>query len=298
MIFPWLRGFFNPAPFTWVLLALNIFIFLATAGQQEKTQLFSKTREIELTGRMYEQFNEGENLTQDREQLMLLGLQGLRDPEFLQKAVRTEFEGDQIAIRIWKKNIVEFQNVLKERASYTFGLVPGENRPLTWLTYQFMHAGWLHLFSNMILLLLFASALEQISTGSLVLLLYIVCGYAGGLGFQLSAGSPLTPMVGASASLSGIMAFYAIYEKRKRVAFLYFLSPMQGYYGLIYLPTLLILPLCFLPDLAATLSTSAELGTGIANGAHIAGALSGALIALLMKPLKIRWPRPTEQNPV
>jgi membrane associated rhomboid family serine protease len=100
-------------------------------------------------------------------------------------------------------------------------------------------------------------------------------------------------MIGASGALSGVMAFYAAFEKRKRISFFYFVSPIPGYYGWIYLPTLIIFPLSFLSDLVGYLSTPAEIGSGIAYTAHIGGALFGAVLGFGLrywrKNLWVQW---------
>jgi membrane associated rhomboid family serine protease len=90
-------------------------------------------------------------------------------------------------------------------------------------------------------------------------------------------------MIGASGSLSAVMAFYAAYEHRRRVSFFYFVSPIKGYWGWIYLPTLIIFPLCFLPDIVGYLSNPEELGDGIAYAAHMGGALFGLLFGFFCR---------------
>ncbi len=88
-------------------------------------------------------------------------------------------------------------------------------------------------------------------------------------------------MVGASGSLSAIMSFYVIAENRRRVPFYYFVSPISGFYGWIYLPTWLIFPLCFLPDLVGYLSTPLLFGAGVAYTAHLGGFMVGLFMGLI-----------------
>jgi membrane associated rhomboid family serine protease len=306
MIIPWLKGFLSwtRVPLTWTLVFLNIFIFILTYQPEQRalSSLFSSREELVLTGRLYDQYRLRNNddpwqhrqKTQD--EYILLGSQGLRDPDFAKQAEAFKFNGDEIAISEWKKSVIKFQEKMHERSSYLFGLVNYEGgkvarRPLTWVTYQFMHAGIVHLASNMVLLLIFAAGLELLIGGIGVVLLYIISGIAGGLGFLVLSQFSIAPMVGASGALSGVMACYAALESKRRVPFFYFLSPIRGYYGIIHLPTWLIFPLCFLTDIASYLSTPAELGSGVAYTAHIGGALFGALVGFSLKALKFRLPQ-------
>lgn len=290
MIVPWLQGFlsWSKAPLTWALIFVNLFIFLLTyqTDNWESARTFTRNTQLEMTGHLYQQFL-GQQDTSDPKQLMVLGMQALRNPEFLKKAKDFSFKGDQVAISQWKIELTEFYDSLDTRVSRIFGLSFDQNSPLTWITYQFMHAGVIHLLSNMLLLLIFAAALEQKVGGLAILIVYLISGIGGGLGFFTLGQNSVAPMIGASGSLSGVMAFYALYEKKKRVSFFYFLSPFEGYFGWMYLPTWMIYPLCFLSDLAAYLSTSPELGTGVAYTAHLGGAAFGIVLASFL----ILWER-------
>lgn len=295
MIIPWLKGFllWDKAPIAWAIIFTNIMIYLMTAQVHKSSYLFTQLEDIVLTGRLYDQYQFQKNLQFEKSELktteeyILLGSQGLKDPEFIRLATDLNFTGDAVAIAKWKNEIQEFHQMLQKRMAYKFGLVADRKSVLSWITYQFMHAGFFHLLSNMALLLIFAAVLESMIGGFYLILIYLLCGVAGGAGFMLLSGSSLAPMIGASGAVSGVMACYAVLEKKKRVPFFYFLSPMQGYFGIIYLPTFLIFPLCFLTDVASFLSTPKELGDGVAYTAHIGGAVCGILIALFFKFL--RW---------
>jgi membrane associated rhomboid family serine protease len=203
------------------------------------------------------------------------------------------FFGDEIAIADWKEKLHEYHEQLQMRTSSIFGLKTQAGSPLTWVTYQFMHASWMHLFGNMAMLLIFGAALESAVGGMGLIFIYLLSGFAGAWAFLLLGQNTLAPMIGASGALSGVMAFYAAYEKKRRVSFFYFVSPMPGYYGWIYLPTLAIFPLCFLSDFAGYLSTPTEIGTGVAYTAHIGGAVFGTFFGFALRHFRrtlwVRW---------
>lgn len=299
MIVPWMKGFCNwhKAPLTWTLIILNFFIFLQTNELKSKnlTQNFSSVEMLVLTGKLYDQYkNESPTATvHSQNEWMILGGQGIKDPDFVEKAGALSFQGDEVAIADWKEKIQRYQEQIPLRNSAIFGLRSHKASPLTWVTYQFMHASWMHLIGNMMMFLIFGAALE-LTIGSLpMVFVYLFSGFVGAWTFLLLGHNTLAPMIGASGALSGVMAFYAAYEKKRRVAFFYFISPMPGYFGWIYLPTILIFPLCFLSDFAGYLSTPDEIGTGIAYTAHIGGAVFGTLFGYFLRHFRrslwMRW---------
>ncbi len=313
MIIPWLRGFlsWNKAPIAWMLLLFNVFIFILTHPldlrlEKSTSSLFEKNEDLILTGEMYFQWKNiflNQHVATDaskntnsifeshldffnmkRSQQLLLGAQALRDPDFAKQYYQFSFSGDQVAIGNWKKQMNLYYDKLSNRQASILGLSFQHSWP-TWITYQFMHASWMHLIGNMVMLLIFASAVEimlgNILSGLGVVVIYLLGGVSGAA-FFIWLGSPsLTPMVGASGSLSAVMSFYILAENRKRVPFYYFISPISGFFGWIYLPTWLIFPLCFLPDLVGYLSTPSQFGAGVAYTAHLGGAVAGILMALL-----------------
>lgn len=305
MLIPWMKGFlkWNLAPMTWTLIFLNFLVFVYTqeGKQQSSNQDFSNMEMLVLTGRLYDQFLQNSPAGQSdfsqhsTNQWMILGGQALKNPEFVEKAPSFTFQGDELAIQSWQKKIIAYRSELLARNSFRYGLSSGHSSPLTWITYQFMHASWIHLLGNMMMLWMFGAAAESIAGGGMVALIYLLSGIAGAWAFLALGHESLAPMIGASGALSGVMAFYAAFEKKRRVAFFYFISPLPGYFGWIYLPTLMIFPLCFLADFAGYLSTPTEIGTGIAFAAHMGGAIFGSSFGFALrafrKNLILQWLR-------
>lgn len=289
MIFPFLRGFpsFDKAPFTWMFLILNVLIYFICSDvrvNESAMRKVSKEAYVVFTGELYRQYqtqvrkpsnlNAWYNLKTEQSSYVLGGM-ALRDFEFLQQADRFQFVGDPVAVVEWKKDIHDFIDYMQERPITIFGLSSFQSSWRNWITYQFMHGSFVHLFSNMIILLLFGFVIEAAFGGLILSGLYLLSGLMGALFFVKFSGFSGAPMIGASGAISGLIAFYAVFELRKRVQFVYFLSPIKGYYGYTYLPTWVILPICFATDIGAFLTTPIELG-GVAYGAHIGGAILGA----------------------
>lgn len=292
MIVPFLRGFlsWNKAPLTWMIVFLNVVIFVMTYQSNDigKVKYYQNPENLILTGKLYYQYqNPSSEMIPDisAEKWVLLGSQGARDIHFLRASKEHTFFGDPVAIKHWKQDVDQLIKIVTDRNVKTFGLSSDSQQYLSWITYQFMHSGAMHLLSNMVMLIIFGSALE-IQIGSLIFaIIYLLGGIAAGLGFFVMSGSSFSPLVGASGSLSAIMAFYVFYETKKRIPFFYFFSPFGKFWGFVYLPTLMVLPISFLPDVVGYLVTPNELGAGIAYAAHLGGALFGGFMGIQARML-------------
>jgi len=87
-------------------------------------------------------------------------------------------------------------------------------RPWTLLTYMFVHAGFGHIFFNMLALYFFGPQVE-IRVGRRAFLgLYLVSGLAGAL---LSLVTPYAHIVGASGAVFGVMLAFARYWPRATI---------------------------------------------------------------------------------
>lgn len=295
MIVPLLLGLkdFALAPLTWTLIFMNMGFYFVTANPQGQStsgrDTFFESRNLQRTGIYYRQYL-GLTEIPSAAELVLWGGKGVRDPGFLQAAQGFPLKGDEIEIKQWREKISDLRDQATERSTTQFGLPRDPHvayqKPLTWITYQFMHASPIHLLSNMVFLLLFGIAIERL-VGSLTLMLVGLGGGIFGAWFSLFADAPSAlPMVGASASVSAMIAFYVLAEPRKNIRFFYFFSPFKGFYGEIFLSKWWILPLCLLPDLATWLtdfwtSKAQLIGQSVATTAHVGGALFGAAAALL-----------------
>ncbi len=82
----------------------------------------------------------------------------------------------------------------------------------TFLTYMFVHDGFLHLLFNMLLLFFFGPAVEERMRGSGFGLFYFTCGFGGAaLSYVAAYFSPSLPIVGASGAVLGVALAFAIH---------------------------------------------------------------------------------------
>ena len=79
---------------------------------------------------------------------------------------------------------------------------------VTFLTYMFLHGGWMHLIGNMLFLWIFGDNVEHAMGRPRFLIFYLACGIAGGFAHYVSMPNSTAPLVGASAAIAGIVAAY------------------------------------------------------------------------------------------
>ena len=139
------------------------------------------------------------------------------------------------------------------------------------LTYQFIHAGTMHIFLNMLGLYMFGSAMEDAWGRNRFLARFLLCGLGAGIAFCIFAFFrimglyPEAMLVGASGGVFGmIMAFGMLFADQEVFLFPFPISIKAKYMVAI------ILALAFL-----SLLRSENPGTAVA---HLGGALTGFLL--------------------
>jgi membrane associated rhomboid family serine protease len=111
-----------------------------------------------------------------------------------------------------------------------FGVIPAEflgaglrselaviPEPLTFITYVFLHGGWMHLIGNMLFLWVFGDNVEDAMGHARFLAFYFLCGAAGGLAHALANPTSEAPLIGASAAVAGTLAAYLILHPRVKL---------------------------------------------------------------------------------
>jgi membrane associated rhomboid family serine protease len=152
---------------------------------------------------------------------------------------------------------------------------------LTPVTTTFVHASWLHIGFNLLMLLFVGRHIEQVLGCRPMLLLYAIGAYAACLAQWLVDPASLSPMVGASGAISAWVATYALLYSQQDVKRIGPLSP--GIVRLLWLAAAWI-GLQLLIGLASGGGAGGDIGR-IAIAAHIGGFVAGLA---LTRPL-LRW---------
>lgn len=137
-------------------------------------------------------------------------------------------------------------------------------------TYMFVHGSFNHLFVNMLGLFFIGSTVERTIGSYRFFILYYLSGILGGLGWSLLAPAG-SVCVGASGGVMGILgAFGALYPSARLL--LWFFFPVRAWVLVVVL---------ILWELSETIHAP-RIG-GIANAAHLIGAIAGVFYALGLK---------------
>jgi membrane associated rhomboid family serine protease len=170
-----------------------------------------------------------------------------------------------------------------------WGLVPADlaDSPavlVTLLTGTFLHAGWLHLLSNLLYLAVFGPPVER-KVGSLrFALLYAASALGGSLAHVLAQPLSTQPAVGASGAVAGIIAAHLVLFPNATlgsVSPVLFLPVIEN---VPVLPLLLVwLGAQILAGLASLTST-----TGVAWSAHLGGFVLGLAMAFMLRGRRVR----------
>ena len=213
-----------------------------------------------------------------------LGAWALRDHAFLSQAEKIKLPGDLVELARWQGQIRSFRESYFDQLVFRLGLSQVNKNSLSWITYQFSHSGFLHLVSNMIYFLIIGAAVEAMIGSAGLVALYMMGGFFAGIFFLLiKSHGGAVPVIGASGSISALIAFYVVFEQRSRIRYAYFVSLLPKHHGFIYLPTLWMFPLFIIADFAHHFSAIDGLGSGVAYTAHMGGTLFGVTMALIMR---------------
>jgi len=133
--------------------------------------------------------------------------------------VRRAYVTIGVAVALIAVYVLELQAGLG-RTVAAWGFVPaeaGRHGGLTLVTSFFLHAGWVHLFTNAYFLVVFGDNVEEDLGGPWYGLLLLLGALVGcGAHAALDPRSAV-PLVGASAGISGVLAYYAFRFPRARI---------------------------------------------------------------------------------
>ncbi|MFN3455689.1 MAG: rhomboid family intramembrane serine protease [Pseudobdellovibrio sp.] len=204
----------------------------------------------------------------------------LRDSRFWHRADSFAFTGDQVQIKENRTFLNDLKKQYFQSPQYIYGLSPSATSSWAWVTYQFAHVGFIHMFMNVFFLFIIVSVLQKHLNHEWIYSVYILSGFAGGVSYLLFNQNNEIAVIGASGAICGLMAFLSVVLNRKNIEWSYFISPLEGYFGLIYLPAFLIFPMYLISDFTTVLYNNDGVQASVAHSAHIGGTILGFLAGI------------------
>jgi rhomboid family protein len=186
--------------------------------------------------------------------------------------------------------------IIPDAVARTFGFDPASFGNLsvspTLITSMFFHGDLLHLFGNMVFLLVFGRRVENQLERINFLAFYLTTGISGCLAHMLMEPNSSSPLIGASGAISGVLGAFFVCNPRARITLV--LEPVLIYFlrrFTIRLPAWIFLPVWFFLQISLGLKHP---GSNVAFWAHVGGFLAGVIIAIAMynyPPQRERSPR-------
>ena len=177
----------------------------------------------------------------------------------------------------WHTNLI-----IPDRVARTFGFDPLSFGNLstvpTLITSMFLHGDLLHLFGNMVFLLVFGRRVENQLQRINFLAFYLTAGITACLTHMLMVPDSPTPLIGASGAISGVLGAFFICNPGARITLV--LEPVLIYFLrrlTIHLPAWVFLPMWFFLQISLGLKQHAS---NVAFWAHVGGFQTGMLMAI------------------
>jgi membrane associated rhomboid family serine protease len=148
-----------------------------------------------------------------------------------------------------------------------FGFIPlhALERPWTFVTYMFLHAGILHLAFNMLMLFVFGPSVEERMGGRVFLLYYVLAGIGGAaFSFLLMQWVPVSLILGASGAIMAVAVAFAWYWPNHPIFVFPLPDPIPAKWLITFLVGLdLVLAFLGISDGVAHLAHLGGVGTGL-----------------------------------
>ncbi|HXE52386.1 MAG TPA: rhomboid family intramembrane serine protease [Tepidisphaeraceae bacterium] len=152
--------------------------------------------------------------------------------------------------------------------------------PVWWafLTYAFMHAGWMHLIGNMLFLYIFGNNVNDKMGHVGYLGFYLAGAVCAGIAYVLMQRTP-APVIGASGAIAAVTGAYLVLFPRSNVSIFY----IWFFFGRLEVPSLWFIVFFFCQDLFFNFAGD----TSVAHVAHIGGTIFGFSASLALLSLKL-----------
>jgi membrane associated rhomboid family serine protease len=159
-----------------------------------------------------------------------------------------------------------------------YAFIPANPKPISYLTANFLHGGWMHIIGNMWFLWLAGFVLEDVWGRWLYSLFYLAAGAAALQFYAWTNPGSITPTLGASGAVAALMGAFLVRFPKMKIEMGYLLMfRFRRFKAAAYW----LLPLWLFSEIfyGSLLGSS----SGVAHWAHVGGFLFGALAAVAIQ---------------
>jgi membrane associated rhomboid family serine protease len=174
----------------------------------------------------------------------------------------------------------QYQQLEATSISEQYAFIPAHPKPITYITANFLHGGWLHLVGNMWFLWLAGFVLEDAWGRPLYAIFYLIAGVAALQFHAWSNPGSTVPTLGASGAVAALMGAFLVRFPKMKIEMMWTFGLFR-FVGLrsrrFKAPAFALLPLW----LAMEIFYGTLFGhtSGVAHWAHVGGFAFGALAA-------------------
>jgi membrane associated rhomboid family serine protease len=262
------QGFYGRSWLTWALMAANVIAFaiVALSSGSEEARVDAAAARLDRALMAYP------DARVSPQQLRKLP-DGVAELLMERTQASPDADGEQelgAALR-------DFSRAVEKVPAVRFGYRPGKPGVTSALTSLFVHGGLWHLLTNMLFLWLAGVVIECFWERRRFVLLYFGAGVAALIAHHLAQPESMTPVIGASGAIAGVMGAFLIGYPKTRISLL-------SLFGEIRVPVWVVVPLWALIELAHGLGGSE---IGVAHWAHVGGFVFGAGAAIVAHRLNL-----------
>ncbi|TVM03382.1 MAG: rhomboid family intramembrane serine protease [Candidatus Brocadia sp. WS118] len=160
------------------------------------------------------------------------------------------------------------------------------NTYFPFLSYMFLHGGFIHLIGNMWYLWIFGDNIEDRLGRFKFIIFYFICGIGSAMVHVYFNSQSGIPCIGASGAIAGVLGAYMVTFPKARILVI---LPLFIIWEIIELPAIIVLGFWFLIQFfsgAATISSAH--GGGVAWWAHIGGFVIGIILIKVFPKARYR----------
>ena len=195
------------------------------------------------------------------------------DSQFLTKLSNDEIiTSDDPEYDEWRLLRDDYEYQRSKITTLSYGFIPVNHKPVTFITHMFMHGGFGHLFGNMVFLWLVGCMLEMGGGRKFYGTSYILTGLGAVTAFWLIYPQSPIPLVGASGAIAGLMGAFTVLYCRRRVKIFYSLG---FYFSYLEVRAIFLLPIWMALEFYQLFFGGMS---NVAYVAHIGGLVSGAIV--------------------